>query len=115
MIEQQNGLIRKEIRMKKENELIKDLCKALSEIQNKEVMLRFLRDLCTPQEINALAERWSICQLLDEGELSYREINKKTGVSLATITRVARFLKDEPHHGYKTMLKTIKKKKILKK
>jgi TrpR-related protein YerC/YecD len=88
-----------------------ELFEALLAIKNREEMGRFMKDLCTPQEISALAERWRVCRLLEQGDLSYREINAKTGASLATITRVARFLKDEPHHGYQTILKRMKERK----
>ena len=64
----------------------------------------FLRDLCTPAEIKDMEERWQIAQILNEGVLSYREIQKQIGASVTTIGRVARFLKDEPHHGYRLVL-----------
>jgi len=82
----------------------KDLAKALTTIKTAEEMERFLVDLCTPAELRALAERWHVAQILDAGEQSYREINALTGVSTTTIGRVARFLKDEPHQGYRTVL-----------
>jgi len=82
----------------------KDLAKALITIKTAEEMERFLVDLCTPAELRALAERWHVAQILDAGEQSYREINALTGVSTTTIGRVARFLKDEPHQGYRTVL-----------
>ena len=65
---------------------------------------RFLTDLCTPAELRALRERWLVAQILNTGEASYREINAQTGVSTTTIGRVARFLKDEPHQGYRIVL-----------
>lgn len=74
------------------------LLKNVSEVE------RFFKDLCTPQEIRALIERWRVCQLLNEGNLSYRDIHDLTGASLATIGRVARFLKDEPYRGYEMVL-----------
>ncbi len=77
-------------------------------LKNSDEVERFLNDLCTPQEIESMADRWKICKQLDKGELSYRDINQLTGASLATITRVARFIKDEPHQGYAMMLKRIK-------
>ncbi len=80
-------------------------------LNNKDEVERFMRDLCTPQEIEALVDRWQICKQLDAGKLSYREINEETGASLATITRVARFVKDEPHRGYLMMLEKIKRLK----
>ena len=82
----------------------KDLAKALTSVKSTEEMERFLVDLCTPAELRALAERWHVAQMLDAGEQSYREINALTGVSTTTIGRVARFLKDEPHQGYRTVL-----------
>jgi TrpR-related protein YerC/YecD len=80
-------------------------------LKSKAEVARFMRDLCTPQEIEAMADRWQICKKIVEGELSYREINEATGASLATITRVARFVKDEPHQGYTMMLKRCVKNK----
>ena len=93
--------------------VMEELLEALLLLKNKDEMARFLKDLCTPQEISALAERWRVCKLLEQGELSYREINKITGASLATITRVARFLKDEQHQGYKTVINRIKLRKVI--
>jgi len=81
-----------------------DLSKALASIEDGAVMEKFLIDLCTPAELRALSERWHVAQLLDKGELSYREIYAVTGVSTTTIGRVARFLKDEPHQGYRFVL-----------
>ena len=67
-------------------------------------MRRFLIDLCTPAERRALSERWHVARLLDQGDLSYRQINEATGVSTTTIGRVARFLNEEPHQGYRLIL-----------
>ncbi len=87
------------------------LFEALINLKTVEEVQRFMKDLCTPQELTALAERWRVCQLLDDGELTYREISQETGVSLATITRVARFLNNEPHQGYAMMLKRVRLQK----
>ncbi len=51
----------------------------------------FFRDLCTPAELQALADRWSVVGLLQQG-VPYREIHRLTGVSVTTIGRVARYL-----------------------
>jgi len=71
-------------------------------------MARLLTDLCTPSEIRTLAERWQVARLLDETSLSYREIHEATGVSTTTVVRVARFLKQEPHEGYRRALDAIR-------
>lgn len=81
-----------------------DLCAALLTPRSVEEMRRLLGDLCTPAEIRTLAERWHVARLLDQDELSYREIQEATGVSTTTVVRVARFLKQEPHQGYRRAL-----------
>ena len=81
-----------------------ELFDALSLLDNKDEARRFILDLCTPQEIKALKERWKVAQLLNCRELSYRDINQITAASLTTIGRVARFLKEEHNNGYQLML-----------
>lgn len=84
------------------------LCAALMSCRDVEETRRFLIDLTTPGERNALAERWRVARLLDEGGRSYREISAETGVSTTTVTRVARFLAQEPHQGYRLVLDRLK-------
>jgi TrpR-related protein YerC/YecD len=79
------------------------LYKSLAEIKDEKDMKNLLLDLCTPQERQAMAERLHVAKLLHEKKLSYRAIYAQTGVSLATITRVARFLKDESYGGYRRL------------
>ena len=87
------------------------LARALTRVKDAEEMERFLIDLCTPAELRALSERWHVACLLDQTDMSYREINADTGVSTTTIGRVARFLKDEPHQGYRAVLNRLPKNK----
>ncbi|HEX9933202.1 MAG TPA: YerC/YecD family TrpR-related protein [Allosphingosinicella sp.] len=84
--------------------LAADLCAALMVPRTREEMSRLLVDLCTPAEIRTMAERWHVARLLDGTDLSYRDIHDATGVSTTTIVRVARFLKQEPHRGYRLAL-----------
>jgi len=86
------------------DELVRALCAVQTEVE----METFLIDLCTPAELRVLAERWHVAKLLDGGVLSYRDINAQTGVSTTTIGRVARFLHEEPHQGYRTILDRVK-------
>lgn len=88
-----------------------DLFDALLVLKTRDEAQRFMKDLCTPQELNALKERWKVCTLLQKGDLSYRHINELTGTSLATIVRVARCLKDEPTQGYRTVLNRLHERK----
>ena len=88
---------------------MKNLNEALLLLKNKNEVNDFLKDLCTPAELKALEERWSVAQLLYEDNLSYRDIATKLETSTTTVTRVARFLSKEPYQGYKKILNRIKK------
>jgi TrpR-related protein YerC/YecD len=74
------------------------LCHAFLALRDTEEARRFLRDLCTPAELQALVDRWRVVGLLRQG-LTYRQINERTGISVTTIGRVARFLADG-NQGY---------------
>ena len=65
----------------------------------------FLRDLCTPAELEALADRWRVVPLLQQG-IAYREIHDRTAVSVTTIGRIARFL-NEGAGGYRAALQAL--------
>lgn len=86
------------------------LYKAVLQLKTTGDCFSFFRDLCTPEEIRAMKERWRLAQLLDNEDegLSYREISAKTGASIATIGRVARFLKQENYKGYRLVLDRMK-------
>jgi TrpR-related protein YerC/YecD len=96
--------------MKPETNTYNELCDAFLLLKDRQEAANFLKDLCTPQELQALAERWRVCRLLDQGDLSYRDIHEITGASLTTIGRVARFLKEESYQGYQKILQRIKEK-----
>lgn len=70
---------------------VRDLCEALLRLETPEECRKFLEDLCTPQELHALADRWRVARLLAKG-VPYRRIYDQTGVSTATVTRVSRSL-----------------------
>lgn len=76
---------------KKPKNLVPELLKALSLIQTTEEAKNFLDDLCTPAEIQAMADRWRVVALIKDGK-SYREISAETGVSVTTVGRVVRCL-----------------------
>ncbi|NLC61692.1 MAG: DNA-binding transcriptional regulator [Gammaproteobacteria bacterium] len=65
------------------------LAEAFAKIDDPAEMKAFLRDLCTPAELEALADRWRVVPLLMQG-IPYREIHERTGVSVTTVGRVAR-------------------------
>ena len=87
------------------------LCEAILQLRSRDECRKFLLDLCTPAEILAFAERWKVARLLDRNGTSYRDLHEKTGISVTTIGRVARFLNQEPHQGYRLVLQRLKGRK----
>jgi len=79
------------------------LFRAIVSLKSTEECGNFLRDLCTPAELQALVDRWHVVELLQQG-LPYRRIHDLTGVSVTTIGRVARFLSDG-FGGYQAALR----------
>ena len=69
----------------------RNLCAAIASLRGAEEVRAFFRDLCTPAELQAMADRWAVVDYLGRS-LPYREIHRLTGVSVTTIGRVARFL-----------------------
>ena len=69
------------------------LCAAFVTLESIDECRNFLKDLCTPAELQALVDRWHVVELLQQG-LPYRKIHDLTGVSVTTIGRVARFTSD---------------------
>ncbi len=92
------------MKRKREPDLYDDLFRAVLALETVDSCRRFFKDITTPAELKALSERWHVARLLDAGKLSYREIHDETGVSTTTITRVARFLGQEPNQGYRLVL-----------
>ncbi len=81
------------------------LYQAILQLKTPEECRNFFTDLCTPAEIEALSDRWTVVGMLVRKE-PYRAIAAKTGVSLATIGRVARFLYGD-FKGYRTVLERL--------
>ena len=80
------------------NTPLKALAEAFATIDNAAEMEAFLRDLCTPAELEAMADRWRVVPLLMQ-RVPYREIHERTGVSVTTVGRVARTI-DHGDGGY---------------
>ena len=76
------------------------LARVLAGLAKPEDVRAFLEDLCTPAELEAMADRWRVVPyLLDR--VPYREIHDETRVSVTTIGRVARTL-EHGAGGYRT-------------
>ena len=69
----------------------RNLCVAVAALKTPDEVRAFFRDLCTPAELQAMADRWGVVDHLKRN-VPYREIHRLTGVSVTTIGRVARFL-----------------------
>jgi TrpR-related protein YerC/YecD len=69
-----------------------DLADAVLTLRTRDEARRFLRDLCTLGELEALAHRWQIVQLLEQ-KIPYLEIADRVHTSTATVTRVAQWLR----------------------
>lgn len=86
-----------------------ELFSGILKLKSVEECRQFFRDLCTLSELDAMAERFQVAKRVYRDE-SYRTVSEKTGVSTATITRVAYWL----HHGlggYKLVLERLHRKK----
>ena len=88
---------------------IRDLFEAIASLRTPEEAGRFLRDLCTLSELEAMAHRWQVVQLLEEG-LPYLEISRQTRASTTTVTRVAHWLR-YGEGGYRLVLDRKKRRR----
>ena len=68
---------------------LKALARAFAALERPQDVAAFLEDLCTPAELEAMADRWRVVPLLEQG-VPYRQIPERTQVSVTTIGRVAR-------------------------
>lgn len=75
------------------NEL-NELAKVLAGINNRKLIVNFLRELLSESEMRTIALRWELLKLLEKG-ISQRSIAKKLGVSLCKITLGSRELKKQ--------------------
>lgn len=69
-----------------------ELADALLSLRTRDEARRFLRDLCTLPELEALTHRWQTVRLLEE-HVPYLEIAARVPTSTATVTRVAQWLR----------------------
>ena len=79
-----------------------ELFETILSLRTMEEVARFFRDLCTLAELEAMAHRWEVARLLDQG-LPYHEVARRTGASTTTVTRVAHWLR-HGEDGYRLAL-----------
>ena len=81
---------------------------AVLTLENREDCYRFFEDLCTINEIHAIAQRMEVAKYLAEKK-TYSEIEKITNTSTATISRINKCLVYGAG-GYKLVLDRLKDK-----
>lgn len=83
-----------------------DFFKAIISLKTEKECEMFFDDICTIQELEAIAQRFEVAKLLVEGK-SYVDINKETGASTATICRVSKCI-NYGEGGYKTAIRRLR-------
>ena len=79
------------------------LYKAMVSVKDEDECRSLFDDICTPKEIQSIAQRLFVAKMLSEGYV-YNDIVKATGASTATISRVRRTMTE----GSKTVFERIK-------
>ena len=69
-----------------------ELFAAIASLRTAAEAEHFMRDLCTLSELDAMAHRWQVAQLLAQG-LPYLEVARRAHASTTTVTRVAQWLR----------------------
>ena len=81
------------------------LAQAILALETEEECNLLLEDLCTIKEIEDMAHRFEIAYLLSQGK-TFIDVEKSTGASSATISRVKRCLKYGK--GYRSVIEKMK-------
>ncbi len=82
-----------------------ELFEAILSLKDLEECYRFFEDVCTIKEIKSISQRLQVAKLL-KLEKTYNEIEKETGASTATISRINRVL-NYGADGYKIVLEAM--------
>jgi len=82
---------------------VDELLLALLNLDNIIEIRAFMGDLLTKDELYDFANRWKVARMLKVG-LSYKKIEKLTGVSSATIARMKKCMRDG-EGGFDAMIK----------
>ena len=86
-------------------ESVEKLFRAILTLKNEEECKCFFEDICTVKEMQEIAQRLSVADMLSKKKV-YNEIARETGASTATISRVNRCL-SYGSGGYELVLKRL--------
>ena len=89
------------------SEQVDELARAMLTLSSREEAYLFFEDIFTIKELQAVAQRLAVAQMLKE-RVTYQEIAEKTGASTATISRVNRSL-SYGAGGYQMVLSRMEK------
>ncbi|MCQ2550828.1 MAG: YerC/YecD family TrpR-related protein [Clostridia bacterium] len=93
---------------KLQSEELDRLFEAILSLENQEECYRFFEDICTINEIKAMAQRMHVAVLLSEGK-TYTDVKEETDASPATISRINKCLLYGAE-GYTTVIERLKKR-----
>ncbi len=88
--------------MKRNTQAVERFFQAILTLKDKEECSLFFEDICTIQELETFAQRLEVAENLVAGK-SYQEVNKLTGASTATISRVGKCI-NYGSGGYKMVI-----------
>lgn len=83
----------------KKNEMQQSLFETIASARTSEEVEWLLIDLCTPKELENMAQRLAAARLMLEG-MTYQEVTQETTVSSATLSRVSRCLQEGRGYRY---------------
>lgn len=95
-----------EYKYKAMGEEINELYRAILKLNSVEECYKFFDDLCTINEIEAFGQRLEVAKLIDQ-KVTYQEIERRTGVSAATISKISKAYMYGPG-GYKLIIEKLK-------
>ncbi len=88
--------------LKNDRTMRKELYEALIKLETVEEAEKFLDDLCTIKELEAMSQRLKAAKMLLNGK-TYHEIVEETEISSATLARVSKCVQ-YGEGGYKTVI-----------
>ena len=89
-----------------QNDDIDNLFKGILKLETVEECYKFFDDLCTINELEAFGQRIAVAQML-HNKFTYQEIENKTGISAATISKISKSYAYGPG-GYKLFIEKLK-------
>ena len=91
-----------------QNQDINNLFKGILKLETVEECYKFFDDLCTINELEAFGQRIVVAEML-HNKFTYQEIENKTGISAATISKISKSYAYGPG-GYKLFIEKLRGK-----